>query len=99
MRASLLSRLAIAGVLLGATILSAAPSASAATNTGSITGRVTTSDGAPAASVVVQVYDEDDWNWLGWTQTDANGDYTVGGLATGSYLLGFEQDGFTQYHH
>ncbi|HEX5594832.1 MAG TPA: carboxypeptidase regulatory-like domain-containing protein [Micromonosporaceae bacterium] len=99
MRLSLLSRLAVAGAMLGAAVLSAASTAHAANGTGSITGHVTTSDGAPASFVAVEVYD-DEWSWVGYTQTDASGNYTFGGLATGSYLIGFTSlDGFSQYYH
>ncbi|MDG4827748.1 carboxypeptidase regulatory-like domain-containing protein [Solwaraspora sp. WMMD1047] len=92
-------RAALTGALIGVLLLTGSPPAQAAA-TGSITGRLTTSTGAPAANAWVVAYDEQDWNSVSWTETDANGDYTVDGLPGGSYLVSFELQGQPQqYHH
>uniref|UniRef100_UPI004055A461 carboxypeptidase-like regulatory domain-containing protein n=1 Tax=Candidatus Electronema sp. TaxID=2698783 RepID=UPI004055A461 len=57
--------------------------------TGSISGTVTDQDGNPVTGVYVFVYTSDyDYASYGWT--DANGDYTVSGLASGSYKVEFD---------
>ena len=54
---------------------------------GSISGRVTKdSDGTGIQNVWVYVYDSS-WNWVKSASTDSSGNYTVGGLPSGSYYL------------
>ena len=78
----------------GLCALLAAPSYAA-----NITGRVTGSDGTtPLDRVWVAVYRWNNagscWNSLKSVQTDANGDYDIGGLSAGTYRVGFA-DSFT----
>ncbi|MFD0822148.1 carboxypeptidase regulatory-like domain-containing protein, partial [Micromonospora zhanjiangensis] len=76
----------------------AAPAHAAAT--GSITGRLTTSTGAPAADAWVSIVDSESWNYVGNATTDATGGYTVANLAAGSYLISFQApDNPEQYYH
>ncbi|HZX48573.1 MAG TPA: carboxypeptidase-like regulatory domain-containing protein [Nitrospirota bacterium] len=55
---------------------------------GSISGRVTDSGGAGIQNVWVYVYDTN-WVWISSASTDANGNYTVMGIPTGSYKVEF----------
>ncbi|HEX6967666.1 MAG TPA: carboxypeptidase regulatory-like domain-containing protein [Micromonosporaceae bacterium] len=68
-----------------------------ATN-GSITGRLTTSEGTGAAYHWVQVY-TDEGGWVGGTYTDEDGNYSVNGLTGGSYVLAFGADGGAEQYH
>ncbi|MGV9210328.1 carboxypeptidase regulatory-like domain-containing protein [Micromonospora sp. RB23] len=92
-------RALLAGAVVAALVLSGATPAQAAA-TGAVSGRLTTSDGAPAAEVMVQVYPADDYESAGYTSTDADGNYTVANLPAGSYRVGyFPWLRPEQYHH
>ncbi|WP_410810706.1 carboxypeptidase regulatory-like domain-containing protein [Micromonospora sp. 067-2] len=61
---------------------------------------MTTGAGTAAAEVLVQLYKSDSYDYAGSTSTDADGTYTVAGLAAGSYVVGyFPWDKPEQYHH
>lgn len=81
-------RALLAGAVVAALVLPGATPAQAAA-TGAVSGRLTTSDGAAAAEVLVQVYPADDYESVGYTNTDADGNYTVAGLPAGSYRVGY----------
>lgn len=88
MRLDRLYRSALVGALLIAgTVLTGASPAQAAT--GSITGHLTTATGGPASDAWVQIKRSDSWDWVAGGTTDSNGDYTVPGLAAGSYLVSY----------
>ncbi|SNT46123.1 Carboxypeptidase regulatory-like domain-containing protein [Asanoa hainanensis] len=89
---------ALAAVALAGTLAVWATPAQAA-DTGVISGRVTTSDGAPAADVFVAVLDFENWgDPVGYTTTAADGTYSVGGLATDGYIVSMSGgDNPTQY--
>jgi PKD repeat protein len=57
--------------------------------TGSISGHVTTPANAPAAGVCVTVFDALGGAYAGYTETDSSGNYTVFGLANGTYKVQF----------
>ena len=60
---------------------------------GSLAGRVTDeSTGAGAPGIAVEVYDGDSFG--GWAVTNADGEYTVKGLATGDHTVAFYSDYF-----
>ena len=93
---ALLSLALIAGAALVATPASAAPAVTAAANTGSISGVVTSAKtGEPLSDVYVTLlgefdpllYDED---YLGDDMTDAAGQYSFPRLPEGDYRLVFE---------
>ena len=83
------------GVLLLAAIILVAFGSLAtealAAGTGQITGKVTNSAGTGLQDVYVEVYDAGG-SYVGDGYADANGDYWIAGLATGSYRLYFEDD-------
>ncbi|MEW2430036.1 carboxypeptidase regulatory-like domain-containing protein [Micromonospora sp. NPDC047644] len=81
-------RALLAGAVVAALVLPGATPAQAAA-TGAVSGRLTTSAGAPAAEVLVQIYPADDYESVGYTNTDADGNYTVDGLPAGSYRVGY----------
>lgn len=58
---------------------------------GHITGSVTTSEGEPLPQVQVEVFRQQDeeWIWAGMAVTNRQGEYDVAGLNTGTYRLGF----------
>ncbi|SNC77486.1 iron complex outermembrane recepter protein [Hymenobacter gelipurpurascens] len=70
-------------------ILLSAVSFTAQAQRGAIQGRVTTADGQPAASVSVGIQGSSRG-----ADTDANGNYRIGGLAAGTYSLGVRLIGF-----
>ncbi|WP_433127850.1 carboxypeptidase regulatory-like domain-containing protein [Micromonospora sp. CA-240977] len=99
MQLSTARRALLAGAVVAALVLPGASPAQAAA-TGAVSGRLTTSTGTAAAEVLVQVYDSDSYSYIDNTSTDADGNYTLAGLPTGSYLVGYfplEQPG--QYYH
>ena len=55
---------------------------------GSISGTVTDSSGDPLRDICVYAYDSGD-GFAGFTNSDANGNYRIGGLTTGDYRIGF----------
>jgi len=56
---------------------------------GSISGTVTDAvTGDPIPNICVAARTAEDW-WLGFTQTDASGNYTIGWLTTGDYKVEF----------
>jgi Carboxypeptidase regulatory-like domain len=60
---------------------------------GQISGTVTdASTSSPVAGVFVQAYDSGG-NPVGYSQTASDGTYTLSGLATGSYKVGFVPSG------
>ncbi|KQW47444.1 hypothetical protein ASC77_13355 [Nocardioides sp. Root1257] len=63
---------------------------------GRVTGTVTAPGGAPIADATVTVYQPDGgfFDEVGSDQTAADGTYSIGGLATGAYRLGFEATGY-----
>ncbi|MEV4415711.1 carboxypeptidase regulatory-like domain-containing protein [Catellatospora sp. NPDC049609] len=63
---------------------------------GTITGRLTTSTGAGAADLSVNVASTSDWSISGWSSTDENGDYAVP-VPVGEYTVQFLLDGSSQY--
>ncbi|MEV4415710.1 carboxypeptidase regulatory-like domain-containing protein, partial [Catellatospora sp. NPDC049609] len=63
---------------------------------GTITGRLTTSGGAGAADVSVDVSSTTDWSVNNWGLTDENGDYAVP-VPVGEFSVQFLLDGSTQY--
>ncbi|TWJ25039.1 carboxypeptidase-like regulatory domain-containing protein [Micromonospora endolithica] len=99
MRLPLIGRALTAGTVAAVLVLSGAGPAHAE-ETGTVGGRLTTSAGAGAAEVRVEVYPADGYEPAGSTTTDADGDYAVSGLAPGSYTVGFFAWGRPdQYHH
>ncbi|KJQ55764.1 Cna protein B-type domain protein [Microbacterium sp. SA39] len=81
---------AATAVVVGATAVSGVDAALAAG--ASITGTVTREDdGAPLENVGVQALDERN-EIVGATQTDAAGDYSLGGLPAGTYRIRFGTD-------
>ena len=57
-----------------------------------ISGKVTGPDGStPLAGIHVEArqWDEDWWQGRGWGATDAEGNYTIGGLSSGIYRIAF----------
>ncbi|MBO4205125.1 carboxypeptidase regulatory-like domain-containing protein [Micromonospora echinofusca] len=96
----ILRRVALAAALItAAAVLPGLPAYAA--GTGAIAGTVTTSTGAAAPDVAVQVYlyDNGDTEAVGWATTDGQGRYRVSGLTTGLYLVGFQPpEGPQQFH-
>ncbi|MEU1395963.1 carboxypeptidase regulatory-like domain-containing protein [Micromonospora zamorensis] len=91
-------RALLAGAIVAALVLPGATPAQAAA-TGTVSGRLTTSTGTPAAEVLVQVYESESYDYVDNTSTNADGNYTFSGLPAGSYLVGYfplEQPG--QYY-
>ncbi|WP_190243168.1 carboxypeptidase regulatory-like domain-containing protein [Arthrobacter globiformis] len=67
----------------------------------SISGRVTLPAGVDAASIYLNVYSSEDRNSSRWFQVKADGSYTAGDLAAGSYKIQFAGDGtgtLAQWH-
>jgi 5-hydroxyisourate hydrolase-like protein (transthyretin family) len=61
---------------------------------GSISGTVTAPDGTTTLTgIQVQVYRQADGSYAGSDQTDANGDYTISGLAAGAHIVEFYGNG------
>jgi len=57
---------------------------------GSISGRLTAADGStPVPDTSVSAFWQSDGSWAGWGETDENGDYMIGGLAAGTYIIQF----------
>ncbi|MEV4621816.1 carboxypeptidase regulatory-like domain-containing protein [Asanoa sp. NPDC049573] len=78
---------ALAAAVLAGTVAVWATPAQAA-GTGVVAGRITTSDGAPAADIWVAVMDYEEWgDAVGYTTTAADGTYRITGLDTDSYVL------------
>ncbi|SEH04471.1 Serine-aspartate repeat-containing protein D precursor [Candidatus Venteria ishoeyi] len=59
---------------------------------GTITGTVTDSNSAAIQNIGVSVYawDGNFWNNVSWRETDAFGNYTIGGLISGNYRISFD---------
>ncbi|MFG1868010.1 carboxypeptidase regulatory-like domain-containing protein [Micromonospora arborensis] len=92
-------RALLASAVVAALVLPGATPAQAAA-TGAVSGRLTTSTGTPAAEALVQVYPAGDYASVGYTYTDAEGNYTITDLSTGSYTVGyFTSSQPEQYHH
>ncbi|GLY25843.1 carboxypeptidase regulatory-like domain-containing protein [Micromonospora sp. NBRC 101691] len=97
MRLSLTRRVALVGVVAASLLAPGALPAQAA-ETGTVSGRLTTSTGAGAADTLVIVYTPDFFG-AGSTSTDANGNWSVTDLAPGSYAVGFHpSDAPEQYY-
>jgi protocatechuate 3,4-dioxygenase beta subunit len=64
---------------------------------GIITGTVTDSDGNPVEGVDVSVAKPDVSGSLMWVYTDANGKYTLSGLAAGEYKMYFNPTGSSSH--
>ncbi|WP_320068976.1 carboxypeptidase regulatory-like domain-containing protein [Micromonospora sp. RTGN7] len=88
MRLSLARRAALVGVAVGALVLTGAPPALAA-DTGTISGRLTTSSGAGAADVPVQVYQGNHWQYIAEAHTDSDGNWAIDGLDAGPYVVSY----------
>ncbi|MFF0152587.1 carboxypeptidase regulatory-like domain-containing protein [Micromonospora sp. NPDC005203] len=91
-------RALLAGAVVAALVLPGATPAQAAA-TGAVSGHLSTSTGAAAAEVLVQVYESESYNYVSNASTDADGNYTIAGLPAGSYKVGYfplEQPG--QYY-
>ncbi|SBT49455.1 carboxypeptidase regulatory-like domain-containing protein [Micromonospora auratinigra] len=88
MRLSLVRRAALAAVVTGAVVLPGATPALAA-DTGTVSGRLTSSNGTGAADVPVQVWGNGGAEVSGSTTTDADGRYSVDGLTAGDYIVAF----------
>lgn len=92
-------RTLLAGAVVAALVLPGATPAQAA-ETGAVNGRVTLSSGTAAGDVFVQVYPAGDYESVGSTTTDADGNYSIADLAAGSYTVGFVPwPRPEQYHH
>ncbi|GIF46889.1 carboxypeptidase family protein [Asanoa ferruginea] len=89
---------ALAVAILAGTVAGWATPAQAA-GTGVITGRITASDGTPAADIWVSVLDYEEWgDPVAYTTTAADGTYRIGGLNTDSYIVSMSGgDHPTQY--
>lgn len=98
MKIGALRPLAIAAVV-AVTATSVATPAQAADDTGTISGRLTTSSGAAAAGVTVQIFDGLSWGWRGETTTASDGTYTVEGLSPDDYLVGFFPPGQAEQYY
>ncbi|MGK5737802.1 carboxypeptidase regulatory-like domain-containing protein [Micromonospora sp. URMC 103] len=100
MRLTVARRALVAGAVTAALVLPGAAPAQAA-ETGSVSGRLTTSTGVAATEVPINVYRADSYDHAGSAMTDADGNYTVAGLAAGSYVVGYYADGLPEqyYHH
>ena len=70
---------------------------------GKITGRVTaTTGGAPLQSVMVYAYTStvaQTWEYVAYDMTDATGVYTVTGLMSGTYYVGFDEYGYLDEYY
>ncbi|PMR62279.1 hypothetical protein C1A38_04645 [Verrucosispora sp. ts21] len=91
-------RAVLAGIAALAVVLPGATPALAST-TGTITGRLTTSAGTAAPDVPVLVYRTGSYNIIAQTSTDAQGNYTLNGLAAGSYTVGYQPGGRPEQYH
>lgn len=104
MRISTMCRAALSGVVVAAVALSGSPPAlaapaGAATATGTISGRLTTSAGAGAEGAWIGLYDDDDYGFVGGTTTESDGSYAFGAVTPGSYLIEFApQNGPNQFY-
>ena len=78
---------ALAALLACAALLVLAPLAAAA-GSGSIAGTASEA-GKPTEGIQVYVYSATDEEFVGFAVTGASGEYTVSGLAEGSYKVGF----------
>lgn len=85
------------GVVVGAVVLSGATPALAA-ETGTISGRLTTSSGAAAAEIGLVIYPSGKYEHVGGARTDSAGDWTVTGLVPGRYTVMFFSPGPDQYY-
>lgn len=56
---------------------------------GAITGTVTDDTGQPVPGVSVDVYDADEWEWIGTKRSGEDGSYAFSGLQSGQYELMF----------
>ncbi|SCL39095.1 Carboxypeptidase regulatory-like domain-containing protein [Micromonospora pallida] len=88
MRLSLLRRAGLVGLVVASLVAPGAIPAQAA-ETGTVSGRLTTSTGAGAADATVYVYEPKNFFVVDRTDTDADGNWSVPGLAAGSYAVGF----------
>lgn len=65
---------------------------------GSISGTVTGEDG-PLEGVDVVVTDAEDGGWMGAVRTDAAGQYSIGTLRTGDYVVRFDTGSYNRGNH
>jgi protocatechuate 3,4-dioxygenase beta subunit len=68
------------------------PNINAVLTGGSISGTVTDQAGMKLANIDVEAYDAATGSGVGYVWTDANGNYFIGGLETGSYKVEFDRD-------
>ncbi|MEI7899471.1 MAG: hypothetical protein WCK89_04410 [bacterium] len=65
-----------------------------------ISGTVTGPDGTtPLPDIYAAAYtlNGSSWDWVGWAQTDAYGNYTIGGLSAGTYRVQFSDWTYYEY--
>ncbi|MFE0592885.1 collagen binding domain-containing protein [Micromonospora echinospora] len=97
MRLSLLRRAGLVGLVVASLVAPGALPAQAA-ETGTVSGRLTTSTGAGAAGIQVMIYTEDFFG-VDSASTDSDGNWSVTGLAPGTYGVGFHpSDAPEQYY-
>jgi 5-hydroxyisourate hydrolase-like protein (transthyretin family) len=97
MRLSLLRRVGLVGLVVASLVAPGAIPAQAA-ETGTVSGRLTTSTGAGAADVPVVIYTEDFFG-VDSASTDSDGNWSVTGLTPGTYAVGFHpSDAPEQYY-
>ncbi|MEV0325064.1 carboxypeptidase-like regulatory domain-containing protein [Micromonospora echinospora] len=98
MRLSLLRRAGLVGLVVASLVAPGALPAQAA-ETGTVSGRLTTSTGAGAADVPVSIYTHENFFTVGTTNTDSEGNWSVSGLPAGTYGVGFRPvDAPEQYY-
>lgn len=67
-------------------------------STGSISGVVTSPEGALLTGIGVRLYNGD-WNRVAYTQTDSNGQYAFTSVFAGSYMIRFEPYEYNYDNH
>ena len=80
----------VVGAVTGAAALALTPATAHAAPTASLAGTVTAVGGGTLDLIVVHAYDADTHAAVGETMTDENGEYVIGGLEPGEYVLWFE---------
>ncbi|MEU5553426.1 carboxypeptidase regulatory-like domain-containing protein [Micromonospora sp. NPDC047793] len=98
MQLTLIRRAVLAGIAVVAVVAPGATPAWAA-DTGTISGRLTTSAGAAAPDVPVVVYRTGGFTTIAETQTDADGTYTLASLRPGSYTVGYLPPNRPEQYH
>jgi len=91
--------LALLSLLTTALIAPAPAAAGFAAGTGTISGQVTTHAGNPVESAQVSVYTAETFDFLDATITDADGMFTLSGIAAGNVKVNVITNGFEQWAH